>query len=105
MVIVKQKNNLMSTSSRRNTSSSAGAYRLSGIFASSLLWIISLPEGATENAQRHPKLVGTDGSESLKGHTTAASGDGLTACVGGQGDAITGAVWFYTREIAVSLTW
>jgi hypothetical protein len=57
--------------------------------------------------QSQPKLIGSGaGGNARQGISTAISGDGLTACVGGYYDSSSvGAVWFYTRADAVTFTW
>ena len=64
-------------------------------------------QGVNGYTQSQPKLVGTGASGNARqGQGTAVSGDGLTACVGGSYDSNTiGAVWFYTRADAGTVTW
>jgi hypothetical protein len=56
-------------------------------------------QGVDGYTQSQPKLVGTGASGyALQGSSTAVSGDGMTACVGGYYDNNQiGAVWMYTR--------
>jgi hypothetical protein len=71
------------------------------------LALLTMLLGVDGFTQSQPKLVGTGASgNAYQGGSTAVSGDGLTACVGGQYDSGgVGAVWFFTRANAVTFTW
>ena len=71
------------------------------------LGLLAMFQGVDGYTQSQPKLVGTGASGSAyQGTSTAVSGDGLTACVGGTGDSSSkGTVWFYTRVSAGIFTW
>ena len=67
------------------------------------IWVVvflALTQGVVgQYVQTQPKLVGTGASGSAEqGSSTAVSGDGMTACVGGYYDnSEIGAVWIYER--------
>ena len=73
----------------------------------SLSCLVHRMQGVDGYTQSGPKLVGTGASGSAgQGSSTAVSGDGLTACVGGFNDnSGLGAVWFYTRANAGTFAW
>src|SRR5271170_5926156 len=57
--------------------------------------------------QTQPKLVGTGASGAAQqGRSTAVSGDGMTACVGGWADkSDIGAVWIYALANSIIYHW